>query len=1077
MSKQSTIKMDQVRVFVANSCDTNIDINDAAVQSILRTGNRVAFIYNDEIHYAIRPDQTKWYTFIPESGASPAIPIEQNVHNAHTIISNKGTEVEPFAITKDPRSNSNGDQWFEFTIADNAFKHERLLSSSHLGINLAYSYIANTDEGETTSDLYSDENKYKTDFQNVLAMIFRQTMKSVNHNIEGLGKVLTNNDLVRKYTDNNLVSYAIHTDKMVLDDDGTQIQFSNIPAGQYKFPVAKIVHANPLNIAAVQQIVVSAYKDGSTYYVAKAFVTPAGMNISSEVRSGCEDRDINISSVTNGGISTIFMNITFDSVPSHNIWTCNANITGLDHTRFPKLLSSRFHSVVGTSYDCFLNNVTIDSYTPSDAGEHQERYISNIMHSKGLPYAIRVNIKANSKYTSYVPNFIPSEEKSYSMSIDGVEYYKYTTVSADNKSLIYDAAYEKPSGLLMFIYKDIDNGREYTASYKIEELSNSSYNVESIGGQDYNVLDIDVMVTRGRANLNSVDGISFVAYAVLPSKSSNTFPDYNAAGFDLDSYLTSPNNAEGITQKTFSYNDNASSMLGLSLNGSCTAYSPFVENAINTYCSGDNRVSGQYAIGSFPYIRIPAEYKQQSDGIEDNIANSLVISDSTYAAINTEVARVTEGRVSITNAEYNSIDKTSESTIKADLSRIVAKKLLDNWTGEIVSSELYYFNMGHPYFEGAARDRVDKWTFTAGYNDIPSYVINYNREIYNVIFTIHRNAKRDDSMDISIDDIETDTITFGTASASNPQISVKCPVYLNRRFNGQTYRYKLSHQQEVSTRVLKEHAYAFCGSDNDTLANTTQGIFSFLYKIEPEEGKTAANYPADDYLLGTDDYPVSQYDPKYQSKGCWLMCNPLLHTASRTGVTPLDFASTDIQEYHPDTHIFKISGTFYYANAYNIYDESATSYNKLSEQFVKGATETGLPMFSIVFFDVKAINPLSMNLKLFVQSVIKKYVEEHIADNPGATIDDVPSVTYETATTRSIACDNSNINTKGIMETLHKLMSDSTSANITFSYGDAEIPDFWPVAIWGNNSNVLYGVYNYNTDPSVDDWEFKFVTE
>ena len=152
------------------------------------------------------------------------------------------------------------------------------------------------------------------------------------------------------------------------------------------------------------------------------------------------------------------------------------------------------------------------------------------------------------------------------------------------------------------------------------------------------------------------------------------------------------------------------------------------------------------------------------------------------------------------------------------------------------------------------------------------------------------------------------------------------------------------------------------------------------------------------------------------------MCNPLLHTVSRTGVAPLDFASTDIQEYYPDTHIFKISNAFYYANAYNIYTENAASYSKLSEQFVNDAAETGLPMFSIVFFDVKAINPLSMNLKIFVQSVIKKYVEEHIADNPGATIDDVPFILNNTATVKIIKCEaNSTIITR-----LNKLMTNST---------------------------------------------------
>ena len=61
--------MKQVRVFVANSSDVNIDIKDANVQSILKTGNRVAFFYEDRIFYATHANQTEWYSFISgESG-------------------------------------------------------------------------------------------------------------------------------------------------------------------------------------------------------------------------------------------------------------------------------------------------------------------------------------------------------------------------------------------------------------------------------------------------------------------------------------------------------------------------------------------------------------------------------------------------------------------------------------------------------------------------------------------------------------------------------------------------------------------------------------------------------------------------------------------------------------------------------------------------------------------------------------------------------------------------------------------------------------------------------------------------
>lgn len=1076
--------MKQVRVFVANSSDVNIDIKDANVQSILKTGNRVAFFYEDRIFYATHANQTEWYSFISaKSGTRQAAPTDQNVLNANLITSNKGDQVEPFTISKAVKSSTDGDQWIEFVIADNAFKHEKLTEDSHVDTNLTYAYVHNADAGETLSDMYIDTNADKEDFQNVLAMIFRQPLTSVNHNTDGISKTLTSNDLVRRYEENNLVNYAIHTDRMVLVEGETTVAFENIPAGQYKFPIAKIVHATASNIAAVQQIVASAFKSNNVYYIAKAFVTPAGMNIINEVREGCEDRDASISVENGNGISTIYMNITFGSTYAENVWTCNANVKGLEHTRFPRLLANKFHGVVGTSYDCFNNPVILNEYTAANADKYQERYGSKLMYSVGYPYAIRINIKPNPSYTAYTPDFTKTAEKTYNLSIDGVEYSRYTSVSADAKSLIYDAAYEKPSGLLLFSFTDVYDKREYKANYKLEDLldpKGAVYEVKNVEGRMFNVLDIDVTVSRGRANLSSVDGISFVAYATLPSVS-KAFQKFNATGFDLDSSLVSPTDSAGTTTKERTYSNNASSFLGSAIRGSNnSSWVGFDKDAINTYCSGDNRAgsggsSGEkYAICSIPYITIPQEFKQQYTKAAATLTKMIPIDNgSTFESINEDIKLITGNRVSITDSEYESLDKTSAETLKEALGPIVAKKMLDQWNCEIVTSELYYFNTGHPYFSAGneARTKQDTWTFNGYQYDIPQLIVDDGREIYNIIFTLYRNAKRDEAMDISIGDITTANISLTTGGINT---SLKCPVSLTRHFEGKDYTYRLVTQRDVSGRVLTEHASAFNGVsvDDNTLKYNKQGIFSFLYKIEPDEGKTISDYPAGDFLLGEDVYPSSKYDPKRQSCGYWLMCNPLLHT---TDGTPTDFAS-GFQEYHADTHIIKKNDTYYYAAPYFIDSCNASSYESLPDTFKESAKEIGMPLFSIVFFDVKAINPLSMNLRMFIQKTIKNYVESYLSDHPGATISNVPGIAVSDGFI-TLYC---NTAASSVLTTLQHMMTQmNTNCKISCAYNDTvtKIQDFWPIGITNSGSYVKYGVYNYNSSPEVDDWEFEFITD
>ena len=1070
--------MKQVRVFVANSSDVNIDIKDANVQSILKTGNRVAFFYEDRIFYATHANQTEWYSFISEErGTRQAAPTEQNVLNANLITSNKGDQVEPFTISKAVKSSVDGDRWIEFVIADNAFKHEKLTEDSHVDTNLVYAYVHNADAGETLSDMYIDTNADKEDFQNVLAMIFRQSLTSVNHNTDGISKTLTSNDLVRRYEENNLVNYAIHTDRMVLVEGETTVVFENIPAGQYKFPIAKIVHTTASNIAAVQQIVASAFKSSSVYYIAKAFVTPAGMNIINEVREGCTDRDVSISVETGNGISTIYMNITFGSTYTENIWTCNANVKGLEHARFPRLLANKFHGVVGTSYDCFNNPVILNEYTAANADKYQERYGSKLMYSAGCPYAIRINIKPNPSYTAYTPDFTKTAEKAYSLSIDGVEYSGYMSVSTDTKSLIYNAAYEKPSGLLLFSFTDVYDKREYKANYKLEDLldpKGAVYEVKNVEGKMFNVLDIDVTVSRGRANLNSIDGISFVAYAVLPSVMEE-FKKFNATGFDLDSNLVSPTDRTGTSTKIRTFNHNASSFLGSALNGfDNNSWVNFVKNAINTYCSGDNRSGDMFAICSMPYITIPQEFKQQCTRAAALVTNKLSIGDGfSFDSVNEAIKNVTGNRASITIDEYESLNKTDANTLKEALGPVVAKKMLDQWNCEIVTGELYYFNTSHPYFsaDNGARTKQDTWTFTGYRDDIPQLIINEGREIYNIIFTIYRNAKRDDDMDISKDDITTGTISLTIGGVT---VTPKCPVSLTRHFEGKDYTYKLVTQRDVSARVLIEHASAFNGvsADNDdTLKNNKQGLFSFLYKIEPDEGKTIGDYPAGDFLLGEDDYPLSKYDPKRQSCGYWLMCNPVLHT---TNGEPHDF-KLGFQEYHADTHIIKKNNNYYYATPYFIDSCSASSYESLPDIFKESAKEMGMPLFSIVFFDVKAINPLSMNLRMFIQKTIKNYVDSYLSDHPEARISNVPGISVSDGFI-TLSCGAANT----VLTTLQRILTHaSNNCIIRCAYKDnvTNKQDFWPIGIDNSGTYVKYGVYNYNSSPEVDDWEFEFITD
>lgn len=1065
--------MIQHRVFIANSSSQDISISDSTVQNILKTGDRVAYIKNGVIYYANNADQAQWFTVVSESTRTVDAR-DQNIFNANDVYNEKGLTVDAagnqytyFHIDKELTTDINGNEWYVFTISDMGLKHENL-TTCHFPYDVkAYHYILA--DGDDISTISMEKIK----FENVLAMIFKSNIFSVNHNIEGLHKTLSPSNPVRYYSENNIICYGIHTTDLILSNGS--VPFDEIPPGQYKFMIAKVIHATNNNINDIQQISISAYNNDKCYFT-KILITPNSIQTLTDKYINCESRDISISVERSNNMSEIYLNLTFVEDISENNWICNASVLGSEHSRFAKVLRDKFHTIVGTSYDCFHSDTNIYSYTASNAGTYQERYKTDIMMSRGYPYAIRINIKPNESYPAYVPDFISSEDKSYSLSIDGVEYYRYTYVSDDNLSLIYDSAYEKPEGFLLFTYKDNNNGREYSASYKIQDLSSATYVMKNIGDDTFNVLDIDVTVTRGKANLNSVDGITFVAYTALPNMSNESFPDFNSTEFDLDSYLKNPG-----ASVDRSYNDNSSSLLGLSLKGNNNSnYSGFIDNAVNTYCSGDNRgdKNNKYNISSIPYIQIPSQYKQQSNSIVDNIINRIgdqITLESTYEDVVSVVSQISANRFTITSQEFQSINKSDIYVYKQELAQLIANKALSNWNGEIVTSELYYFDLWSDYWNNPVYID-DEYTFKGGLATVPVIIINNKRDIYNILFSIYRNRKRDDEMNISINDIETETITFKRSHNDNPLVSVKCPVYLNRRFNGNTYKYKLVDQQTVSSRVLAEHQFAFDGKEhNTTLDNVTQGIFSFLYKIEPDTGKTISDYPTDDYLLGETDYPKSIYSPSLQNQGYWLMCNPLL-CCDINNYTPIDFlTSDDIEEYHNDSHILKINGVYYYATSHTIKSSNVNSYDDLSSDFIKNATETGLPLFSIVFFDVKAINPLSVNLKQFCAKHIKEYIEAYISEHIGSTITDVPGVT---AASGGANYYNIVFSDSSLLNKIQKILIEATNATeISFYYNDDTYEDYIPQHINNSGSKILYGAYNYNSDPSVDDWEFEFVTD
>lgn len=952
--------MKQSRIFVSASSGTRLDIKDDTVQAILKSGNKVAFFYNDNIYYASSPSQSQWWNFQIEQ--TPVVLKDQNVYNDSAMEDFDGNEVELFNITKKIKTNANG-EFLEFTIADNGFVHNSLLYS-HIGDLKAYVLIPDIENDEHTEDIIDTP---KVDFQNVLATIFKQTIISSNHNIDGTPQEsITPTSLIRKYNENNLVEYAMHTNQMsCIDNDGNEISFENIQAGCYKFPVAKLVFPSSNKLNNVQHVSVTAYNDYlETYYIAKCIVTSSTLSIISENReSYLSERDIYITYNISDNIATIYLNILFSDDYNENEWTCSANISGSEGTRFYSRLKDKAYGVVGTSYDCFNNKITLDEYVSTNICNCQERYKVKSLIDKGYPYVIKINISPNDLYESYIPDFTSDEDKSYNLFINGEPILndRYTTSTADNHSIYYNFGYEIPQGDVLFHYRDMSSGEEYTAFYNNADLSASQFIEEDIDGNKYRALDVDVIVDKGRAILDDVDGISFLSLITLPSPSSSMPEYYNVSDNTDMNTLGLTVDADG-KYKTLDYqNDrNTSSLLGVPPHGYYNNYFSnvgFDENCVNVRCSGsDNSSFG--CMASFPYIKIPRKVMTQHNNIKNNIYTSVApkIANNDYTLDNLDTAlnELYGDRASISEEEFATLDTTDLTTYVNGIAELLANKLLANWNGRVVSTRLAYFYHSHPYFDDKD-NREAKGTYYVKHTSTS----NFAQHLI-AVFSLYRDKKRDDEMDITLDDIEGGGVVYSvSASGSALNKSFGAPLYLNRRLNGSTYRYKLSNMQEINNRVLEEFAYAYYGkSATSTWKSVTPAFFPFLYKIEPdnENSKTIDDYPKDDYLLGDSNFPASMYDPSDMGKGQWLMLNPVLHTKDGKDVYTNSFPDGVLfEEYHKDTHIIKRDGAYYYATPTAVHSSSASTYEELDSDFINKATKYGLPLFAIVFFDVKSV--------------------------------------------------------------------------------------------------------------------------
>lgn len=953
--------MKQSRIFVSASSDTRLDIDSNIVQAILKAGNKVAFFYRDNIYYASSPAQTQWWRLQIEQ--TPAVLKDQNVYNDSTMKDFDGNEIELFNITKETKTDENG-EFLEFTIADNGFVHNSLLYS-HIGSLKAYSLIPDRENGESSQDI---ENTPKADFQNALATIFKQVIISSNHNIDGVPKDdITPTSLIRKYNENNLVGYAMHTNQMTcIDKEGSEISFENIPSGCYKFPVAKLVFPSSNKLNNIQRVSITAYNDYlETYYIAKCIVTSSSLSIISENReSYLSERDIYITYDISDDIATIYLNILFSDDYNENEWTCSANINGIEGTRFYDGLKDKAYGVVGTSYDCFNNEIALDEYTSSNIGSYQERYKVKSLIDKGYPYVIKINISPNDSYESYIPDFASNEDKSYNLFIDGEPMLndRYTTSAADNHSIYYNFGYEIPQGDVLFHYRDMSSGEEYTAFYNNIDLSTSQFIETEIEGNKYRALDVDVVVDKGRAILDDVDGISFLSLITFPSPSTS-MPEYYAVSDNTSVNTLGLSMDASGEYRTLDYqnNRNVSSMLGVATQGEYNnsfATVGFSENDVNVRCAGTDCSSSYGCIASFPYIKIPRKVMSQCNNIKSNIyslvAPKIANKDYTLDNLNATLKELYEDRASVSEEEFATLDTTDLTTYGNGIAELVANKLLANWNGCVVSTRLTYFYHSHPYFDDKD-NREAKGAYYVKHASTSNFA-----DRFIAAFSLYRNKKRDDEMDITLDDLEGGGVAYKFAFVGSKfNRSFGVPLYLNRRFNGNTYRYKLSNMQEVNNRVLKEFAYAYYGkSATSTWYSVTPSLFPFLYKIEPdsENNKTIDDYPKDDYLLGDSNFPDSIYDPDNMGKGQWLMLNPILHTKDGKDVYTNTFPTGVLfEEYHKDTHIIKRYGTYYYATPVAIYSSDASTYEELDSDFISKATKYGLPLFSIVFFDVKSV--------------------------------------------------------------------------------------------------------------------------
>lgn len=366
--------MIQHRVFIANSTDTIISISDPTVQAILRNGDRVAYMYNDNIYYAVSEDQEDWYIADGNSSSREFVP--EIDFESISIESDAGNMSSCFRI-RSYQAGSSVCGWIRYQILDYNLLHKNIGTSNIYNNGQLYTFVFGINDSDT--DIRQ--------FEHVLAAIFLYRLKSINHNIDEIKPDIDTNAPIRKYNENNLFQYGVHLDQMHLVyapgglnasmeiNPATFVDgpaFGSLEAGTYGFPIAKIVHSSS-HICDIHRVKISAMKEGA-YCTVDVIVTPDNFKVCSQTYNGCDDTDVYITRFKSGDVTTIVANVKLSGVPENDKWICNACIMGNDGSRFSDASSKTIHGVVGTSFDCFDNEMDMYTYSFGANVNKQERY-------------------------------------------------------------------------------------------------------------------------------------------------------------------------------------------------------------------------------------------------------------------------------------------------------------------------------------------------------------------------------------------------------------------------------------------------------------------------------------------------------------------------------------------------------------------------------------------------------------------------------------------------------------------------------------------------------------------------------